>query len=523
MGLTGSELTTPQLIDPEFFPNGIVPEQFSGSMLRDTDHGAGDFVEETDVITTQLEIQPVRAITGHNLVDGWNFFAWTMPYEQDAVEALCAAIGESTSFANLESAGIILVKDNEGGAMLPEFNFNGINNFQPGKGYQIKIDDSISSKFIGQLTFKVDETKHPTVLSVAKALSNIKMTFTNGWNIIGYNRLKGNDRDIVDTFENMVRAVNYPSEINHESQLQGSIRISRTVPGNATLLLPGGLPDNLNFMTGSAQIEEIAPLKFRYVMGTGTTFLTDYTPGDSMQFDLDDQSFGASITKVQRRVLLVVNDELLAISDRTTLTPTGGTVTVVGTGDFPSPLPDAPSSTVDGTFTLNLLTAQIIGTNTKFLEVLANDPFPQFIVTRYYGPSFVFISSNFPINLDSSEIISDTEIDLSANNLQSLINLVNLGAIQGITETSTITVQQWNNHTETPSAYYKSTAIDDIVDIVPDIILIKDRNGAVFIPEFNFNGIGNFQPGDGYQLKMSSEVLDIQFPPGQLEGGLIDP
>ena len=39
-------------------------------------------------------------------------------------------------------------------------------------------------------------------------------------------------------------------------------------------------------------------------------------------------------------------------------------------------------------------------------------------------------------------------------------------------------------------------------DIISDIIIVKDYLGKAYLPEFNFNGIGDLQPGQGYQLKV---------------------
>tara|TARA_B100001093_G_scaffold433787_1_gene430925 strand:- start:195 stop:653 length:459 start_codon:yes stop_codon:yes gene_type:complete len=41
--------------------------------------------------------------------------------------------------------------------------------------------------------------------------------------------------------------------------------------------------------------------------------------------------------------------------------------------------------------------------------------------------------------------------------------------------------------------------------IVDDVIIAKDYLGAAFLPEFNFNGIGELTVGWGYQLKMENE------------------
>jgi len=39
-----------------------------------------------------------------------------------------------------------------------------------------------------------------------------------------------------------------------------------------------------------------------------------------------------------------------------------------------------------------------------------------------------------------------------------------------------------------------------------NIIIAKDNNGAVYIPEWGFNGIGDFTPGFGYQIKLTEAI-----------------
>jgi len=44
-----------------------------------------------------------------------------------------------------------------------------------------------------------------------------------------------------------------------------------------------------------------------------------------------------------------------------------------------------------------------------------------------------------------------------------------------------------------------------------DLIIIKDNEGSVYLPEFSFNSIGDFTPGMGYQLKMNAAVASFAF------------
>ena len=61
---------------------------------------------------------------------------------------------------------------------------------------------------------------------------------------------------------------------------------------------------------------------------------------------------------------------------------------------------------------------------------------------------------------------------------------------------------------------YTSSLILDIGSIMgpydDKIYLIKDNNGDPYWPEYGFNGIGDFTPGAGYQVK-ASEPFSISF------------
>lgn len=46
---------------------------------------------------------------------------------------------------------------------------------------------------------------------------------------------------------------------------------------------------------------------------------------------------------------------------------------------------------------------------------------------------------------------------------------------------------------------------------VPQIIIIKDTNGNVYWRDKNYNGIGDFTPGQGYRVKVSANV-DFTWP-----------
>ncbi|PDH46504.1 MAG: hypothetical protein CND86_04905 [Bacteroidetes bacterium MED-G21] len=69
---------------------------------------------------------------GINLVQGWNMFGYGCPQSKELTEVLSEYV-----------VHVVIVKDNNGLAYLPEWNFNGIGALSPGYGYQIKVTESI--------------------------------------------------------------------------------------------------------------------------------------------------------------------------------------------------------------------------------------------------------------------------------------------------------------------------------------------------------------------------------------------
>jgi len=53
-----------------------------------------------------------------------------------------------------------------------------------------------------------------------------------------------------------------------------------------------------------------------------------------------------------------------------------------------------------------------------------------------------------------------------------------------------------------------TSALNEIVD---KIVIVKDHFGNAYLPELDFNGIGNFTNGVGYQIKMIEQVDGFQF------------
>ena len=52
-------------------------------------------------------------------------------------------------------------------------------------------------------------------------------------------------------------------------------------------------------------------------------------------------------------------------------------------------------------------------------------------------------------------------------------------------------------------------AVEAFDEIIEEIIIVKDSHGMAYIPSWEYNGIGDLEPGQGYQIKLSSEQILI--------------
>jgi hypothetical protein len=98
-------------------------------------HGATyseDVPETTCLILDQLYASFDAWNVTIDLSAGWNMFGYGCPSPIDVSEGL-----------SIHTESIAIVKDNNGAAYMTEWNFNGIGDFTPGFGYQIKVTEAI--------------------------------------------------------------------------------------------------------------------------------------------------------------------------------------------------------------------------------------------------------------------------------------------------------------------------------------------------------------------------------------------
>ena len=69
-----------------------------------------------------------------DLLEGWNIMGYTLPYPQDVAATLASIV-----------SNVQIVKNNSAAVYWPEYSFNGIGDFIPGQGYQIRMNNALNS------------------------------------------------------------------------------------------------------------------------------------------------------------------------------------------------------------------------------------------------------------------------------------------------------------------------------------------------------------------------------------------
>ena len=159
----------------------------ANATYQDNMPNQGSFV--VNGISAISSLNSVPAITEQllELPAGWsNFSVYMMADNMDLAYCLSSIV-----------ENVVIAKDNEGSAYLPDFNFNGVGDVEIGQGYQVKLLNESSILMPG--TYMLPE-ENPIDL-------------TPGWNMIGYLRLEGADAaailaDVV-AHDNLVIAKDY--------------------------------------------------------------------------------------------------------------------------------------------------------------------------------------------------------------------------------------------------------------------------------------------------------------------------
>ncbi len=113
--------------------------------------------------------------------------------------------------------------------------------------------------------------------------------------------------------------------------------------------------------------------------------------------------------------------------------------------------------------------------------------------------SFAQVDGNSILSSDSCEVLSN-EVVNTVSSLQIALESWN----------PSIDLSQGWNMVGYGCPYGRDVEIA-FLDHINDILIIKDNSGNVYIPSWNYNGIGNLRPGYGYQIKVAQDILDFRF------------
>lgn len=174
---------------------------FGRDLLGIVDVANSDEIQTTadTAVETELEetVGPDAVVAGAavtvtiDFVEGWNIIGYPLPFEQDV----------SDTFADtIYNDKILLIKNNAARVYWPEFGFNGIGNWAPGQGYQVKTSEAFSFNFplLGANAEINEQTTQNRQLLFHQKLMEASTDLLDGWNIIAYNR--STPRDVAEAW-----------------------------------------------------------------------------------------------------------------------------------------------------------------------------------------------------------------------------------------------------------------------------------------------------------------------------------
>ena len=236
-----------------------------------------------------------------SLPESWSIFSINLLAENMNIADILSPIEDD----------VIMVKNHEGMAYIPEWGYNGIVDLQVGQGYQIKLAN-VNEITIEGLYMKPEENP---------------IELTSGWNMIGYLRLEG--ADVVLVFE--------------EISSTGNLVIVKDYNGNAYLpdfeyngigdILPGQgyrvninnndelqyLSNNESYRMSSVEVSENNVSHFSKVAATGNNMTVviedavwDMLPNDGAEiaaFDKAGNIIGSTVYSSPVTVLTVWGDD----------------------------------------------------------------------------------------------------------------------------------------------------------------------------------------------------------------------
>lgn len=475
----------------------------------------------TPLESSQIQVIPITA--------GWNMISFYI----DLSKAPYAGIGFYELFTN----HLYTTEDTQ---------FYGNNAYRvPNGADQIEIIKNVSGKF---WTSEVDNLSGPTntegymcnsdysttmYLQIqGKIIEPVGVDLHTGWNILPIHHPVG--LSIADFMD-----------INntYNPQFESSVEIIKNVTGKfwtSEVDLLSELGSGIGFL-----INVLAPVRARFYLPN--TVSEQFRKGTKFAFDTLGRKFESD-------VINVVNDELMYVKSVTTgetdpLSQTDSDVDTTGVTAISFRDDGADESTYNNAYTqsghvtLDRNNLTLSGTGTQFTKIFKSGSLIAFDFTSSVSTSngaraFDFAYRNWAtiknvesdtfarLNGMNAEIRADLHVNIEANwNSETyLSNPQFFNTVTSAVEPTTLTTPWYyttsaetsfyytNRHTTiTSSAYLGEVKLRK--SMTPeDFTLVKNSVGDVVWPEFGFNGIGNINPGEGYQVKTVQRFDDVQFP-----------
>ena len=149
-------------------------------------------IEFDQLLGEQAALVGASQYVTYNFKAGWNMIGSVLPYAQNIRD----------TFADIEDK-VALIKDNAADVYLPEFSFNGIGDFLPGQGYQVKMLEPVQFTiplFGANLAINTQIVQNRQLLWHNSLYEHGYINFLEGWNIISFNRKT--PQNAVDAFAN---------------------------------------------------------------------------------------------------------------------------------------------------------------------------------------------------------------------------------------------------------------------------------------------------------------------------------
>lgn len=148
------------------------------------------------------------------------------------------------------------------------------------------------------------------------------------------------------------------------------------------------------------------------------------------------------------------------------------------------------------------------GESIHFLDLLSpTSNWDSELIFQLYSGFYDVLECSYPFNISSLEILGCTDEQASNYNSTATIN----------NESCLYTSDYFNVFIDLDSGWNlvgfscanPINTINAFSPYIDEIIIVKDYLGTAYLPEYNFNGIGNLERGYGYQLKISEAIDNL--------------